>query len=97
MAENNDWDYVDQSRNWGWTCAWGFKQSPINIEKEWQMDPNFISHDALMRFNYKSFQKQPPVKITIDNKQFLMEGAAPTDNWGELVIHPGSHPSTAFS
>lgn len=60
------------------------------------MDYSYINHDAYVRFNYKSFQTQPPMAITVDTKKFMMAPGDGTD-WGDLVIHPGAHPSTAYS
>jgi len=49
MAENNDWDYVDQSRNWGWKCVFGKEQSPINISKSYTSGSN-IQNNYSLRF-----------------------------------------------
>jgi hypothetical protein len=49
----NEWDYVDQGRNWGWSCLFGKRQSPINLNKTGLFRREWVNHDVSIRFGYK--------------------------------------------
>lgn len=37
------------------------------------------------------------MKLSVTDKQFLLEPEPNTESWGDLVLHPGAHPNSAFS
>jgi carbonic anhydrase len=97
MAENNDWDYVDQSRNWGWNCVFGKEQSPININSSTFSSINIQDRYSL-RFRYNVTKKNPAIKIEIDSKKFIIEVSdLKKESFGEVVIANPDNPNTHIS
>jgi hypothetical protein len=84
-VKEEDYDYVDQGRNWGWTCQ-GFRQSPINVNRM-QWAPDTADNRASVRIAL--MEDSPKMKVELNDKQFiLIPDGAPDDRIGEIVIHP---------
>jgi len=73
------------------------KQSPININKLWDLNKAFVSHDNYIRFDYNNYLKNPEMKVTVTNKKFQIEVADPTKSLGQLVVHSPENPKAAYS
>lgn len=92
-SEPKDWDYIDQGRNWGWTCAKGFKQSPIDIAKNTAYSPATSETRSSIRFGLS--EDSPKLKVEVSRTNGLHVVADGDAKIGEIVIHPSYDPKSA--
>jgi len=111
LDKEDEWDYQDNGRNWGWTCLNGLKQSPINIPMSTQFRGRWSQYDTTLRFHLK--EVLPKTKVKLTSKEFTMvvdekDGgklprfkavplAMKKKNFGTVVVHPSFSPESAYN
>lgn len=92
-AEVGQWDQTDQGRNWGWQCAKGYKQSPIDIAKATAQNAQTAEIRTTIRFGLKEDAPKMKTNVGTNGLELVPDG----DDIGEIVIHPSQDPKTALS